>query len=168
MRKRLMMIPVLMMAGCSATGTWSATVDPGEAAYCEIPDADQIKVVYPSTHVPNYLTVSINNDQFVFDECAPSGAQNSQGDFMVDRGGATIVRIGLSADSTLRDAYFPPASGTAPMRSDMTVKMMGRDSCYETPYTIVPTTPLAIGWQPMTADNGACRVDGWDGTAQIN
>ena len=161
MKSKLFPLALLIFSGCEVTGTMHI---PGEGVMCSA-DNDQISVVYQTNYVPNYLTISVNNDQFVFDECAPSSTQNAQAEFQIRRGVNTEIQFGLHHGTAMRDAYFPGGS-INPYRSDITVRVMGRNSCYVTPTTLVPTTTMSIGWQPQSPS--MCSDDGWLGAAVIN
>ena len=154
------------VSGCEVTGDYAIHVPDGGAVSCTT-DADQISVVYQTAYVPNYLTVSINNDEFVFDECATDGSQTQQADFNVRRSINTEIQLGMSRGSSMRAEYFPYSDGM-PYRSDISIRIMGRNNCYQSPTTLVPTTHLTIGWQPQSAGYGSCKEDGWIGAAVIN
>lgn len=156
---------VLALAGCEVTGDYAIHV-PEDGISCTA-DADQISIVYQTSYVPQYLTVSINNDEFVFDECASDSSQNAQADFNVRRGVNTEIQLGLGHGTAMHGDYFPSSDGM-PYRSDINVRIMGRSSCYVSPTTIVPTTHLSISWQPQTTGYGSCTEDGWIGAAVIN
>jgi hypothetical protein len=154
---------LFLMSGCEVTGGYTMHV-PGDAIACAA-DNDQISVVYQTSYVPNYLTVSVNNDQFVFDECTPSSTQDEQAEFVVRRGQNTEIQFGLHHGTTMRDTYFP-GGADVPYRSDITVRVLGRSNCYVSPTTIVPTTTLGVSWQPQAATT--CADDGYLGAAVIN
>ncbi len=161
MKSKLFPLALLIFSGCEVTGTMRI---PGDGIMCSA-DNDQMSVVYQTNYVPNYLTVSVNNDQFVFDECAPSSSQDGQAEFKIRRGLNTEIQFGLHHGTAMRDIYFP-GGAVNPYRSDLNIKIMGRSSCYVTPTTIVPTTNLLVGWQPQAPST--CSADGWIGAAVIN
>jgi hypothetical protein len=160
------LLAVLAASGCEVTGAYAVGV-PVDETCTTTPDANQISIIDQTSYVPNYLTVSLNNGAYVFDECAPPEAQSSQGEFQVRRGANTEIQIGLPTGTTLSELYFPEGPGSNPYRSDVTVRIMGRSNCAQSPTTIVSTTTLPIGWEPMNTGYAMCAGTGWLGTALI-